>query len=74
MFSVFEQAAKILLAQGLPGAVILGQAWWIWRLQGQIISVQEKRVQDAYRLAEAATTAAQALERNTETLNALMQN
>ena len=74
MLALLEKAAGILLSLGLPGVIILGQAWWIWKLHGQVAAVQEKRVQDAYRLAEAASSAAQVLERNTEVLNALIQS
>lgn len=74
MLALLEKAAGILLAQGLPGVIILGQAWWIWKLHGQVAAVQEKRVQDAYRLAEAASKAAKALERNTDVMKALIQS
>jgi hypothetical protein len=72
-----DVVAKALVAQlfshGLPGVIILGMAWWIWRLQNKLNDVQEQRVEDAFRLAKAANTIAGALDRNTQTLNALLE-
>lgn len=71
MFAILERAAAILLAQGPLGVVVLAQAYWIWKLNGQLTVIQEKRVQDAYKLAETVTVCASALERNTDAVNAL---
>lgn len=71
MFAILERAVAVLLAQGPLGVVVLAQAYWIWKLNGQLSVIQEKRVQDAYRLAETATKCAGALERNTDVLSDL---
>lgn len=74
MFSVLEKAAQILLSQGIIGVIVIAQGYWIWRLHAQLVATQEKRVQDAYRIAETLTSCAGALERNTEILNALLDS
>jgi hypothetical protein len=68
-----------LIQAGPLGVIILGMGCWIWKqrqaelaLQQQLNSVQEKRVQDVMKLADAAHTFAGALERNTETLRAFV--
>lgn len=62
-----------LASQGPFGIIILVMGWWIWKLQTQFNAVQEKRVADAFKLAEAAHTFAGAIERNTETLKSLLE-
>jgi hypothetical protein len=74
MFAVLEKAVTILLSYGLPGVIVIAQGYWIFRLHAQLSATQEKRVQDAYRVAETLTTCADALERNTEVLNALLDS
>jgi hypothetical protein len=74
MFAVLEKVAAILLSYGLPGVIVIVQGYWIWRLHTQLAETQEKRVQDAYRIAETLTSCADALERNTEVLNALLDS
>ena len=51
--------------------MIAGLAFWVAWLQWQLARVQEKRVEGAMRIANAAHTFANALERNTETLRML---
>ena len=74
MFATLEKAVEVLLAHGPLGVVVLAQGYWIWKLQGQLSAAQEKRVQDAYRLAETVATCTSALERNTDVLDALTKN
>lgn len=61
------------LSQGPFGAVALALMYWVWRLQAQLSSIQEKRVQDAFRIAEVSNACAVALERNTDTLRAFLK-
>lgn len=63
-----------LLSQGPLGVVIAGMALWIWRLQGQLLQVQEQRVKDAFRIADTAHAFSVAVERNTETLKGLLED
>ncbi len=65
--------AEALLQQGLAGVIIIGMAVWIYKLTTKLNEVQEQRVTDAFRLANATNAVASALERNTETLNALLE-
>lgn len=74
MSEVFEKAAEVLLAHGPLGVVALAQGYWIWKLHGQLSVAQEKRVQDAYRLAETITSCTSAIERSTEVLNAMLKS
>lgn len=70
MMSVLKDALTHLLEQPL-GAIVVCLLYWVWKQDSRISSSQEKRVQDAYRLAEIATKCASALERNTDVLDAL---
>lgn len=74
MFATVEKAIEVLLSNGPLGVVVLAQAYWIWKLHGQLSAVQERRVQDAYKLAETAANCANALERNTDILDALSKS
>lgn len=74
MFATLEKAVEVLLENGLLGVVVLAQTYWIWKLHGQLSAVQERRVQDAYKLAETATNCASALERSTDVLDALSKS
>ncbi len=73
MDAVLKLLAEGLLSHGLPGVIILGLGLWLWKLQQQLNSVQEKRVQDAMKIAEAAHTFAGALDRNTEAMRTLSE-
>lgn len=54
--------------------MIAGMAWWIWRLQGQLMQTQEQRVKDAFRIADISHAYANALERNTDMLKTLLED
>ncbi len=73
MDALAKAVAAQLFSYGLPGVIILAMGWWIWHLQKKLNEVQEQRVADAFRLAQAANTIAGALDRNTQTLNALLE-
>jgi len=66
--------AEALVAQGLPGVIIAGMGWWLWKQQQLLNTVQDRRVEDARKLAEAVHTLSSALDRNTETLRGLLEN
>ena len=73
-----EELAKTLLEAALGDTplervMLVGMALWIWTQQRQLFRVQEKRVESAMKLADAAHTFAGALDRNTATLNTLME-
>lgn len=70
---MFEPFAEWLISQGALGVIVAGMAYWIWRLQGRIDEVQDKRVSDAFQIVEAAHTISNSLDRNTEVLRAALQ-
>jgi dihydrodipicolinate synthase/N-acetylneuraminate lyase len=74
MDAFLSQLAAALLSHGLPGVIIAGMAVWIWKIQDKLNAVQEKRVQDAMKIAEAAHTFAGALDRNTEAMRAFAED
>jgi len=64
-----------LTHMGLPGLVILGMGWWIDRqdkrivaLTTQVNELQQKRVEDAQKMAGEALELSDALNRQTELL------
>lgn len=57
----------------LERVMLVGMSLWIWSQQRQLFRVQEKRVESAMKLADAAHTFSGALDRNTATLRALME-
>lgn len=68
-------ASKILdalIAQGPLGVIVGLLCVWIVVLQRRIDAVQEKRVADAFKIVEAANAVTSALDRNTDTLKALI--
>lgn len=71
MDDLLKALTEALLKEGVLGVIIVGLTVWCWKLQQQLNTVQEKRVQDAMKIADAAHTFAGALDRNTETLKAL---
>jgi hypothetical protein len=73
VFAVLKDALEKLLDQPL-GAIVVCLLYWISKLDGKLSKVQEKRVADAYRLATTANDCANALERNTDVLNALLKS
>ena len=74
MDPLIKMLLEPLVAQGLPGVIIVGLSWWAWKMQQRLDQVQERRVDDALKLAEAAHKFASALDRNTETLRALLES
>jgi hypothetical protein len=73
MDAVLKLLAEGVLSHGLPGVIIAGLGLWLWKLQDRYDAVQEKRVQDAMKIADAAHTFAGALDRNTEAMKALAE-
>ena len=73
MDALIKAVIAQLFSYGPLGVIILGMGWWIWTLQKKLYEVQEQRVADAFRLAKAANTIAGAIDRNTQTLNALLE-
>lgn len=69
---VIKALAEALLQEGPLGVIIAGMAWWIWRQQNLLNTVQERRVEDALKIANAAHNFAGALDRNTEALKAFV--
>ncbi len=74
MDAVIEVLVDSLLSQGPFGVIIVGMGGWIWKQQQVVNRVQEQRVQDVFKLAEAAHTFSNALDRNTAMLKALMED
>jgi hypothetical protein len=72
MDTIASKIADALIAQGPLGVIVVLLCIWIVLLQRRIDSVQEKRVADAFKIVEAANTVSSALDRNTETLRALI--
>lgn len=72
MDTIFKALAQALLSEGPLGVIIAGMAWWIWRQQNLLNMVQERRVEDALKIANAAHNFAGALDRNTEALKAFV--
>lgn len=73
MDAILKALTDALLSQGLPGVIIAGMGIWIWKLQQQLNSVQDKRVEDAFKLAGMAQTFSKALESNTATLKSMLE-
>lgn len=71
---VIKAFAQALLSEGPLGVIIAGMAWWIWRQQNLLNAVQERRVEDALKIADAAHNFAGALDRNTEALKAFVED
>ncbi len=69
---ILKAFAQALLSEGPLGVIIAGMAWWIWRQQNLLNTVQERRVEDALKIANAAHNFAGALDRNTEALKAFV--
>lgn len=73
MDDLLQKLVEALLSHGILGVIIAGLSWWVWKIQERLDAVQEKRVQDAMKIADAAHTFAGALDRNTETLRSLAE-
>lgn len=70
---VIKAFAQALLSEGPLGVIVAGMAWWIWRQQNLLNAVQERRVDDAMKIADAVHSFANALDRNTEALEAFVE-
>lgn len=71
-----QPVIDLLTHMGLPGLVILAMAWWIDRqdkrivsLQAMVNALQEKRVEDAQKMAGEALELSDALKGQTALLN-----
>lgn len=73
MLEIVKALFAALLSLGPLGVVVAGMSVLVWRLHEQLSRVQEQRVKDAFRIAETANSVSNALERNTETLKALLE-
>ncbi len=73
MDPVIKMLLEPLVAQGLSGVIIIGMGYWIIGLQRRLDQVQERRVDDALKFANAAHSFSSALDRNTETLKGLLE-
>ncbi len=72
-----DLAVKIvdyLISQGSLGVIVVLLCAWNWTLQKRFDSVQEKRVGDAFKIAGQLNTFSSALDRNTETMKALVED
>lgn len=63
-----------LLKEGTLGVIILGLVYWLWKKDERLNTVQEQRVKDALKIADAAHTFSNALDRNTDTLRAFTED
>ncbi len=72
MDAIIQKLVASLLSQGPYGVIVIGLAYGYWKLQQKLSAVQEQRVMDAMKLADATHTLAHALDRNTETLKAFV--
>lgn len=72
MDAILQKLVDSLLSAGPVGAILMGLAYGYWKLQQKLSAVQEQRVADAMKLADATHTLAHALDRNTETLRSFV--
>lgn len=71
---MLEKLLDTMLSEGAMGGIVVGLAYAYWKLQKRHDAVQEKRVEDAMKLANATNAMANALERNTDTLRAFAED
>lgn len=71
---MLEKLVEALVSEGAMGVIVAGLAYAYWKLQQRHDAVQEKRVEDAMKLADATNAMANALDRNTETLRAFAED
>lgn len=74
MDEILQKLADSLLSEGPMGGIVIGLAFACWKLQQRNDDVQEKRVEDAMKLANATNAMANALDRNTDTLRAFAED
>ena len=72
MDALFQKLADSLLSEGVMGVIVVGLSYGCWKLQQKLSEVQDQRVKDVLKLADATHALASALDRNTETLRAFV--
>lgn len=72
MDAILEKLVETMLSAGPMGGIVMGLAYGYWKLQQKLSAVQEQRVADAMKLANATNTMAYALDRNTDTLKSFI--
>lgn len=72
MDEILQKLADSMLSGGPMGGIVMGLAYGYWKLQQKLSAVQEQRVADAMKLADATNTMANALDRNTDTLKSFV--
>ncbi len=72
MDNILQKLVDTMLSEGAMGVIVIGLAFGYWKLQQQLNAVQQQRVADAMKLADATHTMAGALDRNTETLKSFV--
>lgn len=68
MDDILQKLVDTMLSEGSMGVIVVVLAYGYWKLQQKLSAVQEQRVADAMKLADATHTLAGALDRNTDTL------
>jgi hypothetical protein len=71
---VDQVVESFLKTAGPFGAIVVLLGYWVWRLESYLLQVQEKRVDDAFKLADVARACESAIDRNTETLKGLLED
>ena len=71
---MLDKVLEALVSEGTMGIIVGGLAYAYWHLQKRHDVVQEKRVEDAMKLATATNAMANALDRNTDTLRAFAED
>ena len=72
MDAILQKLVETMLSEGAMGVIVIGLTFGYWKLQQQLNVVQQQRVDDAMRLADATNTMANALDRNTDTLKSFV--
>lgn len=74
MDAILQKLLDTLVSSGPMGVIVIALGYAYWHLQKRHDVVQEKRVEDAMKLANAYHAVASALDRNTETLRAFAED
>ena len=72
MDAILKKLVDTMLSEGAMGVIVVALAYGCWKLQQKLSAVQEQRVADAMKLADATHAIAGALDRNTETLKSFV--
>lgn len=72
MDNILQKLVDTMLSEGAMGVIVVALAYGYWKLQQQLNAVQQQRVADAMKLADATYAMAGALDRNTETLKSFV--